>query len=88
MPLKLNKEHYSVETAEYSKDNHIDDEPGFNWWVPYTLKKINVNISYVKVRTRKTTIKYGIKIPQNLNEAKLFDNENGNTFWQNAMTLK
>ena len=36
----------------------------------------------------KTTYKYGVKVPRNVDEAIRFDNENGDTFWQDAMRLE
>eukprot|EP00957_Ditylum_brightwellii_P015948 1201034-Ditylum_brightwellii.AAC.2 len=39
-------------------------------------------------QVRKTTVKYGIKVPRNVEEAKLFNRENGNTFWQDAIDLE
>ena len=37
------KEAYSVQTAEYSVATKIAMEPAFTWWVPYTLKKEELN---------------------------------------------
>ena len=74
--------------AEYAKANQLDDEPAFCWWVPYTLRKRDAILSSVKARVRKTNIKYGIKVPRTQKEAIAFDQENGNTFWQDAIDLE
>ena len=76
VPLKLMKENYPVKMAEYAKGNQLEDEPAFQWWVSYTLRKRNTIISSIKVRLRKNLIKYGIKVPRNMQEAKRFDMEN------------
>ena len=36
----------------------------------------------------KTIYKYGVKVPRNVNEAIKLDEENGDTFWQDAMRLE
>ena len=82
------KENYPVEMAEYANGNNIRDEPAFQWWVPYTLKKRDGIIASTKARLRNTRIKYGVKVPRHIREAKLFDQENGNTAWQDAIDLE
>ena len=52
------------------------------------LKKRQLIISKVKARAArylKRNEKYGIKIPRNMNEARILDEENGNTLWQDAI---
>ena len=88
VPLKIIKENYPVEMAEYARGNQIDDEPAFQWWVPYTIKKRDVILSAVKARTRHTQIKYGIQIPRSNAEAKRLDDAAGNTLWQNSRALE
>ena len=88
VPLRLLKDNYPVEMAEYAKANQLDDEPAFCWWVPYTLRKRDAILSSVKARVRKTNIKNGIKVPRTQKEAIAFDQENGNTFWQDAIDLE
>ena len=69
VPLKVMKENYPVEMAEYAKANGIDDEPAFSWWVPYILRKRDAIIKSVKARVRKTTHKFGIEVPRDINDA-------------------
>ena len=83
--LKDMKEAHPVEVAEFSKARDIADEPAFAWWVPYTLRKRDVILSKVKARIRKTTHKYGIEMPLNIDNANKLDRENGNALWRDAL---
>ena len=42
--LKDLKESYPVQVAEYSVGARISMEPAFAWWVPYTLKKSQIQV--------------------------------------------
>ena len=88
VPLKLMKENYPVQIAEYARACHIDDEPAFQWWVPYTLRKRDAILSAVKARTRHVYIKYGINVPRTTKEATELDLAAGNTMWQDAIDLE
>ena len=83
--LKDAKESYPVQLAEYATAAAIADEAAFAWWVPFTLRKRDRIISKVKSKYWVRTHKFGIKIPKNVEEAKAFDAENGNTFWWDAI---
>ena len=37
--LRLIKDNYLVQMAEYAMANKLTNEPAFYWWVPYTIKK-------------------------------------------------
>jgi hypothetical protein len=67
--LKDLKESYPVELAQYSINNHIDDEPAFAWWVPYVQKKKARILSKIKSKYWQRTHKYGIRIPKSIDEA-------------------
>ena len=82
------KENYPVEIVEYAKGNHINDQPAFQWWVSYTLKKKDVIISAVKAMMRNNQIKYGLNVPRNMREVKLFDQANFNNAWQDVTNLE
>ena len=86
--LKDLKESHPVDLAEYAKARGIADEPAFAWWVPYTMRKRDIILSVVKSRLRKTTHKYGIKIPTSIADAERIDKENGNHFWRDAIQLE
>ena len=83
--MKDIKDSYPVQLAEYAVQNGIDDEPAFAWWVPYTLKKKERIISKIKSKYWQRTHKYGIKIPKSVQQAIIFDTENGNNLWWNAL---
>ena len=83
--LKDLKEAYPVQTAEYAVAAKIAMEPAFAWWVPYTLKKRNRIISKVKSKYWLRTHKFGIRIPNPVEEAKRLDQENGDSQWWEAI---
>jgi len=83
--LKVLKESNPIEVAEYVTAMGLSDEPAFSWWVPYTLKKRDRIIAAVNTRVRKRNSKYGIQIPATMDEAKILDQQNGNTLWQDAI---
>ena len=60
--LKDLKETNPVDIAEYATARRIQDEPAFAWWLPYTLRKLDVIVSVVSSRVRKCSQKYGFEI--------------------------
>ena len=52
------------------------------------MRKRDIILSVVKSRLRKTTHKYGIKIPTSIADAKCIDKENNNHFWRDAIQLE
>ena len=85
-PLRDMKESVPVQTADYAKACGIDDEPAFAWWVPFTLKKRNQIIAAVNHRVKKTTHKYGIRVPDGFAEAYDLDVANQDNYWRNAIS--
>ena len=82
------KETHPLEVAEYAVAQSLELEPAFNWWVPHVLKKRERIISLVKRRSAKYLKKhekFGIQIPRNVEEARIIDERNGNTLWQDAI---
>ena len=49
------------------------------------LKKRDAIISKATARIRRTTHKYGIEIPKDLEDAERIDRKNNNTFWRDAI---
>ena len=86
--MKDLKDSYPVQLADYAIANGLQKKPAFAWWVPYTLKKRIAIISKVKSKYWERTHKYGIRVPKNVKEAKRIDTENGDTFWQDAITME
>ena len=77
--MKDLKECYPVEVAVYAKENGIALEPGFAWWVPFVLRKKEVIIKSIKSRMVDKRLKYGVRIPGSVKEARELDAQNRNT---------
>ena len=88
MQLSDLKETNPVDVAEYVTARKLEDEVAFQWWVPYTLRKKARIIAAVKSRVKRKTHKYGIEIPQSVEDAFRIDRENGNNMWQQALALE
>ena len=86
LPLRMVKNSYPVEMAEYAISRRIQDEPAFAWWINKVIRKRERIISKLRT-TRKVrrNIKFGVKVPFSVEEAKSFDHENNNTFWEDAI---
>ena len=69
LPLSLVKSSNPVDLAEYIESNNLSSEPAFNWWVKQTLAKRNRIISEFKAKNNKIKIKFGVKVPQMVEEA-------------------
>lgn len=89
--LALLRNSHPIEVAEYAVAQRIDEEPAFNWWVPYVLKKRKAIIKAVKSRKTgilRKTHKFGIEIPTSVEHALRLDAENGNTLWADAIAAE
>ena len=78
--MKLAKESNPIEVAEFFTPIKIVDEPAFDWWVPYVLRKRDRIISSINSRVKKANHKFGFEIPTPYADYKRLDKENGNTF--------
>ena len=85
MPLSIMKNSNPIEVAEYAESRNIASEPGFAWWVPYTLRRRDKIISGVNSRIRRTTHKYGIELPRTVPEALEMDRRNCDSHWRKAI---
>jgi hypothetical protein len=74
-----------VETAEYAVAHSLTQEPAFSWWVPHTLKKRDSIILAVKARLVRKNVKFGIKVPNTIAEARSLDRENGDDRWEKSV---
>ena len=66
------KELHPVECEEYAVSQGLMNEPAFDWWVGYVLKKHESIISLVKkrnMRNLKRNEKFGIALPKKIKEA-------------------
>ena len=88
IPLRIMKEHYPLQVADYAAENDLIDQPAFEWWVPYVRRKRHAILSAVKAAVKNTTVKYGIRRPRSIKEALKLDEENGNHLWRNTIDLK
>ena len=88
LPLKLMKETYPVEVAEFAMSTGIDREPAFAWWIKTALKQRDRIISGVKARVARTTHKYGIEVPTSVAHAHTIDKKNGNSLWIDALNVE
>ena len=82
--LKDVKDSYPCQLADYAIENHLDELPAFQWWIPYVLKKRDRIIAKTKTNYWQTTHKYGLEIPRNFQDCVRIDLENNNTLWQDA----
>ena len=75
-----------MESAEYVAVQRINKEPAFNWWVNKMLRKLDRIIRKIGAwKLRKPNMKFGIEIPQNMDEAQELDAKSGNTYWQDTI---
>ena len=63
----------------------VDREPAFSWWVLYTLRQRDCIIYGVNSHVKRFTHKYGFELPRTVQEAYALDENNGNTFWRDAL---
>jgi hypothetical protein len=74
----------TLELAEHAVQRRITGKPAFAWWIPHALKKRNRIIGKVKAKCWMRAHKFGVKLPKSVEEAKAFDEENGDTLWWDA----
>ena len=86
IPLKDVKESNPLETAEYAVSRGIDTEPAFSWWVKHVQRTKDRIINRVRASKQvKHRIKFGIKVPNTVDEALSLDKDNSNDLWQKAI---
>ena len=87
IPLKDIKEVNPVEVAEYAVRANIANEPAFACWVNGTIKRCNKIIKKVRHRLAKKSHKFGIKVPNSIQEVLSLDQDNGNYHVKEAFKL-
>ena len=85
IPLKDMKESNPLEVSDYAIRNSIGHHPVFAWWVPQTIKRKERIVKQISHRLAKKQFKFGIKVPNSVNEALSLDKENNNTLWHEAI---
>ena len=76
--------------AEFAFAVQIANEPAFNWWVIWVIKKRDWIISQVKWQSAlyqcyKWTHKFGIELPNTVEEACAINCATDSTFWCDAI---
>ena len=71
--------------AEYATSHDIQDKPAFAWWVPYVLRKRDQIISAATKTLQKKQYKFGIFVPETIQQALDKDKKNGNALWFDAI---
>ena len=86
IPLKDVKESNPLETTDYAMSRGIDSEPAFAWWVKHVQRVKSRVISRLRAsKQSKHRIRFGIEVPNTIEEALDLDKANGNDFWRNAI---
>ena len=86
IPLKDVKNTNPIMAAEYAIAKGIQREPAFAWWVPYTIRIRSRIISHLKAtRTSKGRHRFGIQVPNTIEEAEELDRTNRNDLWKAAI---
>ena len=60
--LKDMKESLPVEVAEFVTTRGIADEPAFEWWVPYTLRKKRCYPSIGEIKYQKDDVQVWYRV--------------------------
>ena len=84
-PLSVMKNSNPVEVAEFAVAKGVDRDTAFIWCVSYKLRLRERIIAGVNSRVKWVTHKYGVELLRTLQEAYAFDENNGNTFWIDAL---
>jgi GH15 family glucan-1,4-alpha-glucosidase len=79
------KNSYPLQLAEYAIQHQLDKEAAFIWWIKPTVKHKKTFIKAAKRRFTKRSHKFGIKVPQTVEEALQKDKETKTTFWRDAI---
>jgi len=79
------KNSYTTQLAEYALMNNLQNEPAFKWWVKPTIRRKKRILKATKTRYAKRTHKFGIKVPQTVEEALQIDVDTKTTFWHDTI---
>jgi len=73
LPMVDVKNSFTFELAEHVIKNNLQNHPSFSWWVNYTMKKKEVFIKATKSTYSQRTHKFGVKVPESVQEALAID---------------
>ena len=85
IPLNLIKKSNPIEAAEFVKSRGAENEPDFAWWAPYYLRQRDVIVGSLNSQLKYRNVKYGIVIPNTIDDCIKIDQENENRLWQEAV---
>ena len=85
IPLKDLKVSIPSKLTGYVAQNRFDVYSAFKWWLRDVLRRCNRIIAKVKAKYWRTTHKFGIQVPNYVNEALATDMENVNKLWYTAI---
>jgi hypothetical protein len=74
-----------LQVIDYAILHSLQDEPAFAWWLPTYTDHRNRIIKTVKTRAVKKNIKFGIQIPQSVQEALKIDSDTKTTYWRDVI---
>ena len=89
-PIAIIRQDDPVTLAKYGLEHDILDEPGWKRLRNYvkSAKRLSRNIKQARMFAARTAqrYKFGVKAPRSEKEARMFDSDNGNKLWDDAVT--
>ena len=76
---------YPIEIANYVKNNNLQDEDAFSWWVHKSLVHHQRMVSKVKSEYWKKTHMFGIELPKTYTDCERLDHETENDLRKKAI---
>jgi hypothetical protein len=84
-PLVEIKNSFPLHLAEYAMKHSLQDELAFKWWITDALKRKKYMIKAAQTGYARRTHKFGIRLPNSVDEALAIDRETNTTFWFDAI---
>ncbi len=84
-PMNEIKNSFPLHLAEYAVKHCIQDEPAFKWWIKEALRRKRYMIKAAQTRYARRTHKFGIRLPNSVDEALAIDRETNTTYWFDAI---
>jgi hypothetical protein len=79
------KNSFPLHLAEYAVKHGIQEELAFKWWIKEALRRKKYMIKAAQTCYARCTHKFGIKLPNSVDEALAIDRETNTTYWFNAI---
>jgi hypothetical protein len=84
-PMNKIKNSFPLHLAEYAVKHGIQEELAFKWWIKEAFRRKKYMIKAAQTRYARRTHKFGIKLPNSVDEALAIDRETNTTYWFNAI---